>query len=116
MTAGIEVIGLVTNTTIGIHPWEQKILQKLVLDITIPLDISRCNNHLSNTLDYDALCQSVTEFVESNTFTLIETVANQVLELIKNRFSLPSVTVRVCKPHAIKNASNICVSVTHALL
>ena len=99
------------NTRIGVHDWEQRISQKLLLDISIPVDLSRCNDELSNTIDYDALCQCVTTFVESNAFTLIETVAEQVAQLIKETFNVAQLTVSVSKPHAVKNAGNICVTV-----
>ena len=108
----LRISALCINTHIGVHAWEQQILQKLLLDISIPVDVSTCNNELSNTIDYDALCQSVTAFVESNAFTLIETVAEQVAALIKARFNVAQLTVTVSKPHAIKNAGNICVTIS----
>lgn len=105
------ISALTINTHIGVHAWEQRILQKLLLDIRIPIDLSTCNNNLKNTIDYDALCQCVTEFVESNAFTLIETVAEQVASLIKEAFNVSELTVSVSKPNAVKNAGNICVTI-----
>lgn len=99
-------------TRVGIHEWEQNVLQELLLDITIPLDLTTCNNTLASTIDYDALCQCVTTFVESNAHTLIETVAEQVADLIKDTFHVTTLTLTVSKPHAIKNAGNISVTIT----
>jgi len=107
----LRISALSINTRIGVHAWEQRISQKLLLDIEIPIDLSACNNELTNTIDYDALCQCVTTFVESNAFTLIETVAEQVAQLIKETFKVTTLTVSVSKPHAIKNAGNICVTI-----
>ncbi len=107
----LRISALTINTRIGVHAWEQRISQKLLLDISIPVDLSTCNNDLANTIDYDALCQSVTEFVESNAFTLIETVADQVARLIKDTFKVEQLTVTVCKPGAVRNAGNICVTI-----
>lgn len=106
------ISGLSVSTRIGIHEWEQRISQQLVLDISIPVDISTCNNQLENTVDYDALCQCITTFVESNSFTLIETVAEKVASLIKDSFKITTLTLSVSKPHAIKNARNIGVTIT----
>ncbi len=111
MTDMMQITALSTKTHIGIHEWEQRILQQLLLDIRIPMDLTTCNNQLANTIDYDKLCQLVTAFVESNTFTLIETVAENVAQLIKDEFQISEVTVSVSKPHAVKNASNICVTI-----
>jgi len=107
----LHISALSTMTHIGVHAWEQRILQQLLLDIRISIDISSCNNLLANTIDYDKLCQSVTSFVESNTFTLIETVAENVAKLIKDEFLVKELTISVSKPHAIKNAGNICVTI-----
>jgi dihydroneopterin aldolase len=107
----LDIKALSVNTRIGIHVWEQRISQRLLLDISIPTDCSLCNDELANTIDYDNLCQAVTTHVESSSFQLIETVANTVAELIKSQFNIPEVTVRVSKPHAIKNAGDIQITV-----
>lgn len=103
----LQISGLNVSTKIGVHEWEQRINQQLLLDITIPVDLSACDEDLANTLDYDALCQAVTRFVESQSFQLIETVANRVAQLIKEEFNVKQVTVAVNKPHAVKNAGAI---------
>lgn len=100
---------------IGVHDWEQKIKQNLLLDITIPSDFNRCKDELTETLDYDALCHSVTEFVGSKSFKLIETVANEVAALIQQEFQVAKLTVAVAKPHAVKNAGMIQVVVERGL-
>jgi dihydroneopterin aldolase len=106
------ISALAINTRIGVHAWEQRILQTLLLDISIAVDLSTCNNDLANTIDYDALCQCITSFVESHTFTLIETVAEQVAQLVRETFGVTAITLTVCKPHAVKNAGNVCVTIT----
>ncbi len=107
----LQIKGLSVSTRIGVHAWEQQIEQRLLLDITIPSDFSGCNDLLSNTVDYDQLCQKVTHFVESNAFQLIETVADRIANLIKTEFKIAQLSVSVSKPHAIKNAANIQVTV-----
>lgn len=108
----LTISGLSVFTKIGVHQWEQAIDQHLLIDITIPTDVSNCQDELTNTLDYDQLCQQVTSYVESHPFSLIETVANNVAELIRSHFSVHQVTVRVAKPQAIKNAANVSITVT----
>lgn len=108
----LTISGLSVLTKIGVHKWEQAIDQRLLIDIIIPTDIANCQDELTNTIDYDQLCQQITTYVESNQFALIETVANNVAELIKTHFAVKKVTVQVAKPHAIKNAANVAISVT----
>ncbi|MDI9817935.1 MULTISPECIES: dihydroneopterin aldolase [unclassified Legionella] len=108
----LQITGLSIQTHIGVHAWEQKILQPLLIDITIPGDFSACQDDIANTIDYDKLCQQVTAYVEVNSFRLIETVAEQLAQLIKSAFNVQQITISVSKPHAIKNAANIRVTIT----
>jgi len=107
----LDITALSVNTKIGVHAWEQRIEQRLLIDITIPQDVSHCQDKLVNTIDYEKLCQQVTSYVESNQFALIETVADSVAILIKDEFAVNQLTVRVAKPHAIKNAGNVAITV-----
>ena len=108
----LNITALNVTTKIGVHAWEQRINQQLLLNISIPFNFEDCDDKLENTIDYDALCTTITEFVESKSFQLIETVAQQVAELIKQEFKATQATVAVSKPHAIKNAGSIQVVVT----
>ena len=108
----IYISALSTMTHIGIHAWEQKIKQQLLFDIQIPIDLTKCNGQLINTIDYAKLCEYITTFVESNAFSLIETVAEKVAELIKKEFNVMQLTLSVSKPRAIKNAGNVSVTIT----
>lgn len=103
----LNIKALSVATKIGVYAWEQSIKQQLLLDITIPADFSACEENLANTVDYDALCKRVTEFVESQSFQLIETVADKVACLIKQEFKIIQLSVAVIKPHAVKNAGTI---------
>lgn len=110
----LNIKALNVATRIGVHDWEQKINQQLLIDISIPADFSQCHDDLANTIDYDALCSQVTEFTESNAFQLIESVAEQVAQLILHQFKVSQVTVGISKPHAVKNAAQIQVVVTRS--
>ena len=95
------------STRIGVYDWEQRINQQLLIDIDIDTDFRACQEDLAKTIDYAALCEKITHFVSSKSFQLIETVANEVAELIQNEFKIAQINVSVSKPHAVKNAGNI---------
>lgn len=103
----LTIKALNVSTKIGVYAWEQRINQQLLIDISIDTDFSACQEDLTKTIDYEALCGNVTLYVESKSFQLIETVANEVADLIKKQFKVSQVTVGISKPHAIKNAGNI---------
>lgn len=102
----LEITALRTKTHIGVYAWEQRILQELLIDISIPLQ-QHTEDDLNKTIDYQKLCETITHFIESQSFRLIETVAEQVAQLIETNFNAPHLTLRVSKPHAIPNAGNI---------
>lgn len=108
----LQITALNIKTHIGIHAWEQAILQTVTIDIRIPTDFRACHDQLANTIDYAQLSQRITNHVESNRFTLIETLAEQVAKLIKDEFKVNEITLTVSKPHAIKNAVNVSVTIT----
>lgn len=103
----LEICGLIVSTRIGIHAWEQRILQPLELDIRIPLDLSQFQHRLSDTLDYDAICQAVIALLENGSFGLIESVAEHVATLLREQFHVQTATITVNKPHAVKQAKGI---------
>jgi 7,8-dihydroneopterin aldolase/epimerase/oxygenase len=103
----LNIRALSVSTKIGVYAWEQRINQRLLIDISIDTDFSTCQDNLSNTIDYEALCKSVTHYIESKSFQLIETVAHEVADLIQKEFNTVQLTVGVSKPNAIKQAENI---------
>lgn len=111
----LHIKALSVATRIGVHDWEQKINQQLLIDISIAADFSQCDDDLANTVDYDALCMQVTEFTQAKAFKLIESVAEEVAQLILRQFNVNQVKVGVSKPHAVKNAAQIQVVVTRSL-
>jgi 7,8-dihydroneopterin aldolase/epimerase/oxygenase len=108
----LNIEALKVNTFIGVYAWEQKIKQQLLIDLHIDSDFSHSHEDLNKTIDYEAVCTTVTEYVESKSFQLIETVANELAHLIKAQFKVPKIIVAVSKPHAIKNAGKIQVVVS----
>lgn len=112
MTDYLLIKGLSVSTHIGVHAWEQRILQRVLIDLTLPVDFKACDDTLSNTLDYDSICQLVSAYVESSRFQLIESLANAVALRVKEAFNVSEVTLSVSKPHAIKNAQMVTVCAT----
>ena len=108
----LDITALRLKTHIGVHAFEQRILQEIRLDIQIGINLSDVNDDLSRTIDYSELCELVRHFVESRSFVLIETLACEVAALIKNNvpFSAPLILC-VSKPHAIPYAGNISITV-----
>ena len=98
---------LTIATQVGVHAWEQRIKQNVLIDISIPSDFSSCQDKIENTIDYDALCKAITEFVQAKSFQLIETIAHDVAALIQDLFKVKQLSVAVSKPNAVAHANKI---------
>jgi len=105
----LEIKGLTVMTHIGVHQWEQQILQKLLIDMELQIDCKAAQDNLSNTIDYARLCQQVTAYVEQNHFKLIETCAEQLAGYLKSEFGITHLCLKLSKPGAIPNAQNVAV-------
>ena len=92
-------------TTIGVYDWEQQIKQKLVLDIEMAHDNKPAgkSDDVQDALDYSRE-RSGLNHIESGRFLLVERVAEEVAELIMQRFSVPWVKIRLAKPGAVPQA------------
>ena len=107
----VLIEGLTVLTTIGVYEWEKTIKQKLILDLEMSWDNKPAgeSDDVSLCLDYFLVSQSVTSFIQSTQFELIECVAERVAQLVIQKFSVQWLKVKVSKPGAIANASNVAV-------
>ena len=107
----VLIEGLTVLTTIGVYEWEKAIKQKLILDLEMSWDNKPAgeSDDVSLCLDYFLVSQSITSFIQSTQFELIECVAERVAQLVIQKFSVQWLKVKVSKPSAIANASNVAV-------
>lgn len=107
----VLIEGLTTLTTIGVYEWEKTIKQKLILDLEMAWDNQPAAEHddVALCLDYFKVSQAVTDFITSTAFELIESVAERVAQLIIQQFAVKWIKIKVSKPSAIANATNVAV-------
>lgn len=107
----VLIEGLTVLTTIGVYEWEKTIKQKLILDLEMSWDNQPAgeSDDVTLCLDYFLVSQSITNFIQSTQFELIECVAERVAQLVIQKFSVQWLKVKVSKPDAIANASNVAV-------
>lgn len=107
----VLIEGLTTLATIGVYEWEKTIKQKLILDLEMAWDNQPAAEHddVALCLDYFKVSQAVTDFITSTAFELIESVAERVAQLIIQQFAVQWIKIKVSKPSAIANATNVAV-------
>ena len=88
------------DTIIGIYDWERETLQTLRFDFEMDWDIRKAaaSDDITNTLDYGAVANVVVEFVSNSRYLLIESLAEEVAQLLLKTFAIPRLKLTLTKP------------------
>jgi dihydroneopterin aldolase len=107
---------LKVETVIGVWDWERKIRQTVSIDLEMGTDIRRAaeTDSIDDTLNYKAVAKRVQQFVAESEFQLVETLAENIAEIVLREFEIPWIQVRVSKPGAIRGATNVGVLIYRA--
>lgn len=110
----VFVKGLKTAAYVGVYEWEHEQPRPLLFDLTMLWDqrAAAAADDIQLALDYDSLSKAVVQLVEARPRQLIETVAEEVAELILSDFAATQVTVTVYKPQAVAAAETVGVEIT----
>ncbi|WJY17152.1 bifunctional dihydroneopterin aldolase/7,8-dihydroneopterin epimerase [Pectobacteriaceae bacterium CE90] len=103
----IEELGVIT--TIGVYDWEQTIQQKLVFDIEMGWDNrhAAASDDVNDCLSYADVSDAVISLVAGQRFALVERVAEEVAQLLMQRFGIPWLRIKVSKPGAVAQARSV---------
>ena len=111
----IFIQNLVVDTIIGIFSLERENQQPIELDIAMKTNIavSAESENLADTIDYGALVDELSSFIESTQFQLIETLAESIVSWLWN-FSpmINEITLELRKPMAVLRAKTVGLRVT----
>ncbi len=101
------------ETIVGIWDWERKIRQTVSIDLQMGADIRRAaaSDSIDDTLNYKLVAKRVQQFVAESSFKLVETLAENIAEVVISEFEVPWVEVRVNKPGAIRGARDVGVKI-----
>ncbi|RPB26036.1 Dihydropteroate synthase [Terfezia boudieri ATCC MYA-4762] len=105
-------------TIIGIHPWERKEGQTVVLNLTLHKPINKGSCRVEQRLafdphyDYRKVVKVVTELVEKSTYKTVEALATAVARVACTKCEIEKVTVSIEKPSALTFAKGAGVEIT----
>ena len=105
----IFIRDLRVDTVIGIYDWERSIKQTVHIDLELATDIARAasSDRIEDTLNYKAVAKSVIALVETSSFQLVETLAERIVELVREEFSVPWVRLTLNKGGAVRGAQGV---------
>jgi len=97
------------ETIIGIYDWERKTKQTIGIDLEMATDIRNAaeHDHIDHTLDYKSVAKRLISFVEASEFQLVETLAEQITQIVITEFNVPWVRLKLSKPGAIRGAKDV---------
>ena len=97
------------RTIIGIYDWERAQQQIVSLDLEMGSDIAKAaaTDTIENALDYKAVAKRLINFIENSEFYLVETMAEQVAEIVLKEFNVPWVKLRLGKPGAVTGSKDV---------
>ncbi|MEM7020208.1 MAG: dihydroneopterin aldolase [Pseudomonadota bacterium] len=95
--------------TIGIYAWERQVKQAIVLDLEMGTDIAQASESdaIADTLNYKSVAKRVIDFVEKSEFELVETMAEQICEIILREFPTKWIKLRLNKRGAVRGARDV---------
>ncbi|MCV2518679.1 MAG: FolB domain-containing protein [Candidatus Lightella neohaematopini] len=105
----IYIEKLIVITKIGIYNWEKINLQKLIIDLKIGYDGSliRYDKYSKYFIDYKIISNEVMLITNNKHFYLVEQLAEYIAKYLIKKFNLFYIKIKISKPNAIPNASNV---------
>ena len=113
----INIYGLQCRGYVGTKEQEKKERQSILVDLLIETDLTRPGktDHLHDTIDYELLCELVKQVTASKHFNLIESLAEEIADLILIKFKPKKVKLTVKKPGALLGVKEVGITIERAL-
>jgi dihydroneopterin aldolase len=98
---------------VGVPKEERDVAQDVLIDVELGLDLSQAGraDDFSLTVDYEEVCKTVATTVERRPRKLIETIAEEVAEVLLANYPVQAVKVQVRKPGALAHRGIPCAAV-----
>ena len=95
----IRIDSLRVRTRIGVPDEERATEQEVEIDLRIEpgVDFSEMQDDISKTIDYAQVCERIAELAAARPRNLIETLAADIAEFVRDKFAARSVEVEVRK-------------------
>jgi len=100
---------LEVETVIGIYDWEREIRQTVSLDLEMGTDINAAasTEDIDNTLNYKSVSDRLIGFIGESEFLLVETMAQQIADIVMSEFGVRWLRLRLGKPGAVPTARDV---------
>lgn len=97
------------DTIIGIYDWEREVRQTVSIDLEMASDISKAavTDDIQYALNYKAVSKRLIAYVENRNALLVETLAEEIAQVVRTEFDVPWLRLRLSKPGAVRGARDV---------
>ncbi len=97
------------DTIIGIYDWEREVRQTVSIDLEMASDIRKAaeTDDIQYALNYKAVSKRLITYVENRNALLVETLAEEIAQVIRTEFNVPWLRLRLSKPGAVRGARDV---------
>ena len=109
MKSAVIIEGLRLPCIIGVYGWERQVRQDLYLDLEMawPTAGAATGDDVGAALDYAKVSERVREFAAGREAQLIETLAEEIAQLLRDEYGVSWLRLRLSKPGAVAEARNV---------
>ena len=110
--ATINIENLRLRTFLGFNPDELLKQQDIIINALIEFDSRKpsVTDDENDTLDYKVITKAIIKYVESGQFRLVEKLNADIVAIIMDNHQVLKTEVKVEKPHALRFADSVSVS------
>ena len=97
------------ETVLGAYNWEKKLPQIITLDLEYSVDTHKAalTDHLEETCNYIEVGQAVINYIQNSQFQLVETLAEKTAEMLKQKFNISWLKLRIRKMGTLSTAKEV---------
>lgn len=108
----IRIKNLRLRTIIGTNNWERKVLQDVIINVKVNYDGSTAakSDNIEDTINYKKLTKEIISLTENSQFRLLESLAQNILDLIMKDKRVQKAKVEIDKPQALRFADSVSVT------
>lgn len=107
MTDTIFLHGLKAQSLIGVYDWERTREQTLIIDLELQLDLAPAgrSDRVEDTLHYAQVADFVRQQTATQSFQLLEALAEHLAQNLLQTFPCQSVRLHITKPGILPNVA-----------
>tara|TARA_B000000532_G_scaffold235492_1_gene220916 strand:+ start:1086 stop:1433 length:348 start_codon:yes stop_codon:yes gene_type:complete len=105
---------LKVKTRIGIFEWEKAVDQMININLILYLDIKKSakSKKIEDSVNYKSISKRIIFLAENNKFELVESMIENMAEIILNEYNIQQITISISKPGAIRGSDDVGIEIT----